>query len=197
VIGLDFIIPTESQCQFQTILPDDKILIVKIKKKVNSPYAPQNDPLCPDFMLALDSSLDQIELVRAGTNTISSTQLKHAEKARLSKANPNDGENPIFVFTCEKDTPRVQIRIWLIFPSELKMLLELEKAEKINDQSSCLFIKTIGEIVSEVYWLGLMRSLMRTGKELVGVDFINRKLCGFNIFMFVVGRQLRLIFPLN
>jgi hypothetical protein len=132
VIGMDFIIPTESQCQLPTMLRYDEKLYEKALKQVCAKYVPRNDSNCPDFMVVLDPA-DQIELVRAGTNTISSTQLKHAEKARLSKANPNDGENPIFIFTCEKDAPRVHTRIWLIFPSELKMLLELEKAGKISD----------------------------------------------------------------
>jgi hypothetical protein len=126
--GIEFTIPTEACFYFADILRYDTELLEKVTNKVRAkppPVGTVPDPLCPDYMVTLEIPKDQFDLSRTLDNLVSSTHLKFAEKARKLKADQsNPEEDPIYVITCEKN-PKIPVqstRIWLILPSELKIL---------------------------------------------------------------------------
>lgn len=133
--GLELTIPTEAVFYLVDMLKYDPKLHQKVLDNLDEPGTEKGDPTCPDFMVCLKEKTDQLDFVRTLSNLISSTYLKHSTKARLAKENPDDEENPIFCVTCEKEpgVPTLATRIWLIYPSELKMLQKYRN--RINDKT--------------------------------------------------------------
>ena len=142
LIGMDFTIPTEDVFPLNDIVSFDPVLSAKLSDKATAPYLARNSIDYPDFAIGMDTKDEQIQVNRGAGNKISSVFLKFASQAKSFKADPKLKENPIYILTCEKTSstqkiPTEHSRIWLIYPSELRMLLQYEK--EINDEKSTFF----------------------------------------------------------
>jgi hypothetical protein len=142
LIGMDFTIPTEDVFSLNDIVSFDPVLSAKLSDKATAPYLARNSIDYPDFAIGMDTKDEQIQVNRGAGNKISSVFLKFASQAKSFKADPKLKENPIYILTCEKTSstqkiPTEHSRIWLIYPSELRMLLQYEK--EINDEKSTFF----------------------------------------------------------
>jgi hypothetical protein len=139
VSGMYFSIRSEAEYKWADILHHDQVMLKKVLDTINNMPLPddanfKDDELCPPYMVTLDEKKHQIGLSKDLSNLVSCANLKYATKAhQLRQLDPRRSsdkpEDPIFVVTYEKDPkiPLQQTRIWLMVPSELKVLLKYEK----------------------------------------------------------------------
>jgi len=139
------IMPTETSFDLEEFLKDDNILFQKVNQIIEAepPAILNANPNCPDFFVVLPSSKDHMDFVRRISNRVSETVKSSQFPAFAHRRTRNaKAEQALFVVTCEKEAG-VQVRhtrVWIIFPSELKMLLNYSW-EEINDPNGYFYVE--------------------------------------------------------
>eukprot|EP01040_Poterioochromonas_malhamensis_P002304 gene2304-2449_t len=135
-----FTIPTEKVIHFTELLKYDEILCERILQTINEPYIPNPtpDPNCPPYMVVpLDTGVHS-QFLQKVSNCISENLKSSNYPAWAFRRNPDHPkyEDAIFVITCEKgpNIPTQHTRVWIIFPSQLKLLLKYTD-EEIDDKN--------------------------------------------------------------
>eukprot|EP00599_Poterioochromonas_sp_BG-1_P017540 CAMPEP_0173166542 /NCGR_PEP_ID=MMETSP1105-20130129/22078_1 /TAXON_ID=2985 /ORGANISM="Ochromonas sp., Strain BG-1" /LENGTH=567 /DNA_ID=CAMNT_0014087809 /DNA_START=860 /DNA_END=2564 /DNA_ORIENTATION=+ len=141
------IMPTETTFIFEDLLKDSCLLYESLTNQMieaDLPLSSNQNPGCPDFFVVLPSVQDQMDLVRRiwmlVNETVKTSQF--IAFAQRRKSNPHVFEQALFVVTCEKEANE-QVRyprVWIIFPSELKMLLNYS-LDEIEDKNGYFFVE--------------------------------------------------------
>ncbi len=139
--------PTETTFIFEDLLKDDYLLYEKVTNQLieaDLPLSSNQNPNCPDFFVVLPSFHDQRHLIQRiwmlVNETVKSSQF--IAFAQRRKSDPHVFEQALFVVTCEKEANE-QVRyprVWIIFPSELKMLLNYS-LDEIEDKNGYFIVE--------------------------------------------------------
>jgi hypothetical protein len=140
-------IPTEETFQLYDMFSDDRFRYQSVLNEILN---------TKDFIVEIRNKKLKGETVRRARNMISKAvkSSRWPKFAHLKKnSNRTEVEKALFLLTYEKDAPVKLTRLWIIFPEELRMLLQYKDYDE--DQLRQVFI------LEEKHWLLRIQNLIQ------------------------------------